>query len=377
MSFHLYTINELYSNADGSVQFIEMTVGNFDGQGFWAGHSISVSQDGTTHSFTFPIDLPSEMTANTTVLIATQGFANLGIVTPDFIIPSGFLFTNGGTVNYADVDSLMYAQLPTDGSTALFRNGSMAPAVATDFAGHSSALTMPSTVPPTSVQQEVLGLYAALYNRAADFPGYSFWVGTDGQQPDSGGVTVANAGTTAVTLNDAGVLGQAFVNTQATFFNQTYASLTDSQFINALYLNIGGNAGDPGGIAYWQGLLAQAEAGGASVQAARAGLVGQFVHDLIDFDLTPGATALGLTAAQYQQAQTREAAINDKIAVSLAYSNASQQTGGSILDAHSVGDAAFNASVAVIQGVTSDPNTVTIAITGINNVVAHQDLTLI
>ena len=60
-----------------------------------------------------------------------------------------------------------------------------------------------TTTPPTSVQQEVLGLYAALYNRAADFPGYSFWVGIDGQQSDSGGVTVANAGTTAVTLNDA------------------------------------------------------------------------------------------------------------------------------------------------------------------------------
>ena len=132
-------------------------------------------------------------------------------------------------------------------------------------------------------------------------------------------------------------------------------------------------AGLPIGRACWQ----QAEAGGASVQAARAGLVGQFVHDLIDFDLTPGATALGLTAAQYQQAQTREAAINDKIAVSLAYSNISQQTGGSILDAHSVGDAAYNAAVAVIQGVTSDPATVTVAITGINTAVAHQDLTLI
>ena len=145
----------------------------------------------------------------------------------------------------------------------------------------------------------------------------------------------------------------------------------------SLYVNIGSNAGDPGGIAYWTNLLQQAEAGGASVQAARAGLVGQFVHDLIDFDLTPGATALGLTAAQYQQAQTRETAINDKIAVSLGYSNISQQTGGSILDAHSVGDAAFNASVAVIQGVTSDPGTVTAAILGINTAVAAQNLLLI
>jgi hypothetical protein len=237
-----------------------------------------------------------------------------------------------------------------------------------------------TTVPPTTVQQEVLGLYAALYNRAADFPGYSFWVGMDGQQSDSGGVTVANASTTAVTLNDAQVLGQGFVNTQATFFNQTYASLSDTQFINALYVNIGGNAGDPGGVAYWQGLLAQAEGSNptaAQIQAARAGLVGQFVHDLIDFDLTPGAVALGLTAAQYQDAQTRQATINDKIAVSLGYSNISQQPGGNILDAHSVGDAAYNAAVAIIQGVTSDPSTVTVAIAGINNAVAHQDLTLI
>ncbi len=223
----------------------------------------------------------------------------------------------------------------------------------------------------------MLGLYAALYNRAADFPSYSFWVGIDGQQADSGGVTVANASTTAVTLNDAGVLGQAFVNTQSTYFNQTYGGLTDSAFINALYVNIAGTAGDPGGIAYWANLLAQAEAGGESVQAARAGLAGQFVHDLIGVDLTPGAAALGLTAAQYQDALTRQAIINDKIAVSLAYLNASQQPGGSILDAHNVGGDAFNASVTVMQGVTSDPITVVAAVIGINNVVAHQDLTFI
>jgi hypothetical protein len=220
----------------------------------------------------------------------------------------------------------------------------------------------------------VLGLYAALYNRAADFPGYSYWVGIDGQQSDSGGVTVANASTTAVTFNDEQVLGQLFVNTQSTFFNATYGKLTDEQFVNALYVNIGGNAGDPGGVSYWEGLLKQAEAGGSSVQAARAGLVGQFAHDLIDFDLTPGAAALGLTAAQYQDAQTRQATIDNKIAVSLAYSNISQQPGGSILDPASVGDAAYNAAVAVIQGVTSDPGTATAAVLGINTAVAHQDL---
>src|SRR6516164_285251 len=151
MSFHLYTINELYSNADGSIQFIEMSVGNFNGQGFWDGNSISDTQNGVTHSFTFPSDLPSEQTANTEVLIATQGFANLGIVTPDFLIPANFLFINGRTFNYANVDSWTYSQLPTDGSNALYRNSGVAPAVATDFTP-----AVPNTPPPAGTTADMI-----------------------------------------------------------------------------------------------------------------------------------------------------------------------------------------------------------------------------
>jgi hypothetical protein len=72
MTFHLYKINELYSNSDGSVQFIELTT-TAEGQDLLAGHFISVTSGSTTNSFTFPTDLPSPNTANTTVLIATQG----------------------------------------------------------------------------------------------------------------------------------------------------------------------------------------------------------------------------------------------------------------------------------------------------------------
>jgi hypothetical protein len=238
---------------------------------------------------------------------------------------------------------------------------------------NNSALTATTSI-STSVQQEDLGLYMALYNRAAEFPGYSFWIGTVSQQSDGAGVTVANAGTTAITLNDAAVLGQDFVNTQATFFNTTYGSLNDSSFINALYVNIGGNAGDPSGIAYWANILAQNEAGGQSVQAARAGLAGQFVHDLIDVNLASFTT---LTPAQLLAAEQRQGTINNKIAVSLAYSNASEGPGGAILDPQTIGDAAYVAATTILQAVTYDPATVTAAITGINNAVAHQNLLLI
>ena len=236
-------------------------------------------------------------------------------------------------------------------------------------------LNISTTTPPaTTIQQEIAGLYSALYNRAADFPGYSYWISVVSHQPDSGGVTLANSGTTAVTLNDAQVLGQSFVNTQSTVFNQTYGSLTDSQFINALYVNIGGNVGDPGGITYWTNLLQQAEAGGQTVQAARAGLIGQFVHDLIDVNLS---TFPGLTAAQLQAAQLRQETIDNKNAVSVSYLNASQESSGAILNPLSVGDAAFQAAVTSLHSVSSVGTTADIAIIGIQNAVFHQSLSYI
>lgn len=143
MSFHLYRINELYSNADGSIQFIEMKVGNFSGESQWNGITLTVTRSGVMHTFSFPSNLPSGSTANTSVLIATQAFADLGVVTPDFIVPAGFLFPAGGTVNFGGVDSVTYGALPTNGAQSVGRSGELATASPTNFAGTTGSL------PPT------------------------------------------------------------------------------------------------------------------------------------------------------------------------------------------------------------------------------------
>jgi hypothetical protein len=121
--------------------------------------------------------------------------------------------------------------------------------------------------------------------------------------------------------------------------------------------------------------LQQAETTGQSVQAARAGLVGQFVHDLIDYNINDRPA--GLTDAQWQAAVQRQEAIDNKIAVSLDYSNASQQAGGSILISHIAGDSAYQAATTILQSVTDSPATVTAAVVGINIAVAFHDLLLI
>jgi hypothetical protein len=133
-TFHLWQINEIYSNADGSVQFIEL-ITSFGGEQFVAGHALTSSQGATTHTLNVTTDLPGD-SANKTFLIGTQGFAALNVVTPDYVVPNGFLFTNGGTLNWGGgADIVNYASLPTDGRLSINRAGVTALNSPKNFAG--------------------------------------------------------------------------------------------------------------------------------------------------------------------------------------------------------------------------------------------------
>src|SRR5215813_12151440 len=120
-AFHLWTMNELYSNADGSVQFLEVTALT-SGQEFVGGHTLRSTIGGTTQTFSVPTK-PSRNSGGRRMLFATQGFANLGIVTPDFIVPNGFFSTTGGTLNWGEnSDVWTYGALPAP-NMSLNRDG--------------------------------------------------------------------------------------------------------------------------------------------------------------------------------------------------------------------------------------------------------------
>ena len=115
-AFHLWTVRELYTNLDGSQQFIELFCPSA-GQTVVGGQVLSVTdQAGTTmHTFTVPANV-SGSTTNRAYLIATSGFAAAaGAVTPDAAIPSGFLFPAGGTISFFGSNSGAYTALPTNG----------------------------------------------------------------------------------------------------------------------------------------------------------------------------------------------------------------------------------------------------------------------
>jgi hypothetical protein len=138
-SFHLVSITEVYSDASGNVQYVVLQALT-GGQQFLAGRHIATSQGASTHTFTFPANLPGD-TVGRKFLIATQAFADLGLVTPDYVVPNGFFFQTNASVNYGDgASTVAYGSLPTDGIHAIDRLGNVVKTTPTNFAGASAAI---------------------------------------------------------------------------------------------------------------------------------------------------------------------------------------------------------------------------------------------
>ena len=170
-AFHLFRIDQVYSNADGSVQYVVMreTTGS-NGENFWVGNRLEATPTGgTKQQFVFPSNLPSSATASRRVLIATNGFAALNLVAPDYTIPNGFIPTGGGKLDYASVDEITMPALPTDGATAIDRNGNHVAATPTNFAGATATLTAPPSAGGPDLDQH--GLTGSWYEPATSGQG--------------------------------------------------------------------------------------------------------------------------------------------------------------------------------------------------------------
>ncbi len=152
-AFHLWEISQVFSNADGSVQYIEL-FNNANFEQFLSGQQVIVSRDGgqDQQSFTFPSNLPSSSTAGRNVLLATGTIAG---VEPDYIIPENFIhidFQSNAMVSlpFSDLGTadITYSEIPTDGWRSLNVSGTIrAPATVTNFAGDTGALQEPDPSP--------------------------------------------------------------------------------------------------------------------------------------------------------------------------------------------------------------------------------------
>tara|TARA_B110000444_G_scaffold255785_1_gene290833 strand:+ start:1214 stop:2260 length:1047 start_codon:yes stop_codon:yes gene_type:complete len=142
-SFHLWMINEVFSNGDGTIQYIELTT-TFAGQEVLSGHSL-VSTDGGSNQnvLNFADDLVGD-TQNKTVLIATSKFATESGLTPDVIIPEQFIFTGGGELNFAEgADTLSFTreQLPLNDMQSIDCNITPQTASPQNFSGETTIIS--------------------------------------------------------------------------------------------------------------------------------------------------------------------------------------------------------------------------------------------
>ena len=158
-TYHLFQITQVFSNADGSVQYV--VIGAYSGaQQFIAGRTLTSAQGATKRSFTFPANLPGDTAQGgdgyygtgvsyRSMLIGTQSFAALNLLKPDYVVPDGFLFVANGVLDYAgSADVFTYASLPTTDGLALYRGGNRTVGSPLNFAGDT--LRMPTSVAPTA-----------------------------------------------------------------------------------------------------------------------------------------------------------------------------------------------------------------------------------
>jgi len=136
---HNWFISQVYTDATGTVQFIEF-VGRNDFQNFFAngGHRIDIDSGAT---IPLNMDLASTQTQGAHFLVASRGFTELpGAIQPDFIAENGFLDPNGDGIDFlpnrSGGDVVMGLIFPLDGRS-VSRQGT--PGMDTSFANGMDA----------------------------------------------------------------------------------------------------------------------------------------------------------------------------------------------------------------------------------------------
>jgi hypothetical protein len=167
-----WRFEQIYSSADGNAQFMviyqeassQAPVG-LDGFTLTSIHGTGEHghDAGYVSTFTFANALPSTQTSGRRVLIGTQAFADLNIVTPDYVVENQFIPQQTGSLsvfrpNSVLYDSVAYDALPSDNIDALYRDGEARQNMAVNFAGQSASV--PLAPPATATAQAVEYYYA-------------------------------------------------------------------------------------------------------------------------------------------------------------------------------------------------------------------------
>ena len=174
-----WTVDQVYSNANGSIQYIVLLKG---GGQECRDLSVFSIHDGETSGVIWP-NFQSGPDSFDHLLIATTGFGILGIVQPNAWVHDGFLGTGAGVIRVCDTE-YHYAALPTDGVRALNASGSVVTNIATNLARVSRSVTAEQAASAGLRFHD--GLTGSWYDRATNGQGFEFEIVWDWPNWDQG-----------------------------------------------------------------------------------------------------------------------------------------------------------------------------------------------
>lgn len=145
---HTWRINEVFSSADGTVQFIELIE--------TCGGSGETSMGSVDTNTSLPVDIANlapGTSASKRILLGTSNLQSFGGPAPDYIIPANFFSLTGDTIQYIPYHNCSVASgtVPTNGTSSLNRATgcltstcplNVAVNSPTNFAGDSSPIVL-------------------------------------------------------------------------------------------------------------------------------------------------------------------------------------------------------------------------------------------
>jgi len=150
---HTWDVVEVFSNSDGTIQYVEL----LDQGPAGLGNEIGVGNGSLSsglHSFSWTNGAVTPPTGDKRYLIATAAFAALpGAPTPDVIIPGAnvpFFSPTGDSIGFAGVDTLVFGAIPTNGLDSFDETAGVALNSPENYAGGTGSVDASGT-PPVAV----------------------------------------------------------------------------------------------------------------------------------------------------------------------------------------------------------------------------------
>jgi len=189
-----------------------------------------------------------------------------------------------------------------------------------------------------TTQDKIIGLYIAFFNRAPDKTGFNQWEAEATRVGEEEAIETLSSGFSAHPK-----------------FTDLYQGLSNQEFVEAIYINTLGKAGDIQGVKNWTNLL--------NSGVSKSDMIADFVSISLDFDPNSPQYA-NLSKEEIDMALKRKALISNKVEVSHKYIEFlgdktdlnlnTDASNTSSLD----NDSSFKASIKLLSSITDDRETV-------------------